>query len=104
MLVRYHTGLQIYLKKRNKPAAVVVVAIGDRLCGNSQVIKVIHVRTALQKQLDYMSVSPASRHGQDACSKPVAPINLCPVLQKNVGDSQVAKPGRRNRTEEELCM
>lgn len=81
-------------QKRQQPAAVVVVAVGDGLCSDSQMIIVIDVGPVLQEQFDYMSVSPAGRHSQDTGSQSVASIYLSPVLQQHVGNSQVTKPDK----------
>lgn len=79
-------------ERRHQPAAVVVVAVGDRFCSDSQVIVVINVGPALQEQLDYMDVSPTGCHGEDTRTQSVPPINFCAVLQQDVGDGQVTEP------------
>lgn len=58
-------------------------------------IIVIDVGPALQEQLDHMSVSPTGSHGQDTRTEPVPSIDFGPILQQDVGDSKVTKPGWR---------
>lgn len=88
-------------KTKLKPAAVVVVAVGDCLCSDSQMIVVVDVGPVLQEQLDYVSVSPPGRHSKDTRPQPVSSIYLRPILQQHVGNSQVSKPDktRQKKTE-----
>lgn len=44
-----------------------------------------------------MSVSPTGCHSQDTRTEPVPSVNFCPILQQDVGNSQVTKPGWRIR-------
>lgn len=75
------------------PAAVVVVAIGDALCDDGQVVVIVDISPALQEELDHVGVSSAGRHGQNAGPHPVAAVDLRPILQEDVGNGQVTKPG-----------
>lgn len=44
-----------------------------------------------------MSVSPSSRHGQHARPEPVAAVDVCSILQQDVSNSQVTKPGTQGQ-------
>lgn len=74
-----------------KPAAVVVISIGDCLCGRCQMIKVVDEGVALQEKLQDVRVSPTRGHRQDTCTQPVSSVHVCPILQEDMGDGQVTK-------------
>lgn len=85
-----------------QPAAVAAIAVRDGLHSQCQVVEVVDVGPALEEQLDHVNVAPAGRHGQDAGAKPVAAVYLRPILQEEVGDSQVAKPSQKTETTDKL--